>query len=72
MEQLDPVDMSNYALYRCQLYIRQYEDCNKYPTMECRFWPEIRTNNQDGTLVKMLPVIPGKVHNLLHINQTYG
>ena len=37
----------------------------------CLFWPEIRTNNQDGTLGKMLAVIPGKLHNLLQKNQTY-
>ena len=33
--------------------------------MECRFWPEIITKNQDGTILKMLPVIPSKVHNIL-------
>ena len=39
--------------------------------MECHFWPVIRTKNQDGNLVKMFPVIPIKVHNLLQKNQTY-
>ena len=39
--------------------------------MGCRFWTEIRTNNPDGTLGKMFPVIPSKVHNLLQNNQKY-
>ena len=39
--------------------------------MKCRFWPEIKTKNQDGNLGNMLPVILGKVHNLLKKNQTY-
>ena len=38
--------------------------------MKCRFWPEIRMNNQDGTLGKMLSVRPSKLHNLLQKNQT--
>ena len=39
MEKSDLVDTSNYGVYRCGWHIIQYEDCNKYPTMECRFWP---------------------------------
>ena len=39
--------------------------------MECRFWPEIRTNNMDAMIVKMLPVRPSKLHNLLQNNHTY-
>ena len=39
--------------------------------MECRFWPEIRTKNQDGTQGNIFPVRPSKVHNLLKNNQTY-
>ena len=39
--------------------------------MKCRFWPEIRANNQDGTLGNTFPVRPSKVHNLLQKNQTY-
>ena len=39
--------------------------------MKCRFWLEIRTNNQDGNLGKMFPVRPSKVHKLLKNNQTY-
>ena len=68
--QSEPADMSNYGVYRCRWYIRQYENCNKYPTMECRFGPEIRTKNQDSTLGDVLPVRPGKVQNLLHKNIT--
>ena len=43
----------------------------KNPTMKCRFWTEIRTKNQDGTLENMLPARPSKVHNILKNNQTY-
>ena len=71
MDHSDPVSMSNYGVYCFLWYIIQYESCNKYPTMKCRFWPEIRTKNQDGTLGNMLPVRPSKVHNLLQNNQTY-
>ena len=46
------------GVYRCLWYIRKYEDYNKYPTMECHFGPEIIRKNQDGTLGKVLPVIP--------------
>ena len=71
MDQLYLVDMRKYGVYCCQWYNRQYEDCKKYPTTECRFWPEIITKNQDGILVKILPVIPSKVHNLLQNNKKY-
>ena len=37
----------------------------KNPTMKCRFWTEIRTKNQDGTLENMLSVRLSKVHKLL-------
>ena len=70
-DQSYPVDMKNYGVYHFQWYIRKYEDCNKYPTMECFFCPEIRMKNQDGTLGNMLPVRPSKVQNLLQNNQTY-
>ena len=39
--------------------------------MECHFWPEITTKNQDGTNGKMLQVRKIKVHNLLQNIQTY-
>ena len=39
--------------------------------MKCHFGPEIITENQDGTLGKMLLLIPSKVHKLLQKNQTY-
>ena len=63
--------MRNYGVYRCRWYIRKYEYGNKYPSMECRVWSEMRKNNQDGTLGKMFPVIPSKVHKILQNNQTY-
>ena len=50
---------------------KKIQGLQKNPTTECRFWPETRTNNQDGTMVKMFSVIPSKVHNLLQKNQTY-
>ena len=71
MDQSDLFSARNYGVYYFQWYIRQYEDCNKYPTMECRFWTEIVTKNQDDKLGKMLPVTPSKVHNLLEKNQTH-
>ena len=71
MDQSYPVSTGKYGLYCCRWYVRQYEVCNNYPTMDCRFWPEIRTKNQDGKLGNMLPIIPSKVHNLLQNNQTY-
>ena len=64
MDQSYPVDIRNYGVYHFQWQIRKYEDCNKYPTMECRFWPEIRTKNQDVTLGNIFPVRQGKLHNL--------
>ena len=71
MYHLEPFDMRKYGVYHCQWYIIQYEECNKYPTIECRFWTEIRTKNQDSTLVNMLPLIPGKVHNISQNNKIY-
>ena len=65
IDQLEPGSMRYYEVYCCQWYIRQYEDCNKYPTMKCRFWPEIITKNQDGTLVNMFPVRRSKVQKIL-------
>ena len=50
---------------------RKYEDCKTFPTMSCRFWPEIITNNQDGMLGIMFQGRPSKVQNLLKNNQTY-
>ena len=32
-----PVAVRGYGVYRFWCYIRQYEDCTKHPTMECRF-----------------------------------
>ena len=71
MDHLGPVLIRNYGLCHCQWYIRQYEDCKKYPTMKCQFWPEIRTKDQGGTLGEMLSVRTSKVHKLLQNNQTY-
>ena len=65
MDQLELGSMRDYEVYCFQWYIRQYEYCNKYPTMKCRFWSEIITNNQDVTLINMFPVKPSKVHKLL-------
>ena len=71
MDQSDPFSMSNYGVYHCQWYLRKHEDCKKYTTMACRFWPEIRAKNQGGTLGKMLLVRPSKAQDLLQKNQTY-
>ena len=71
MDQYKPVAMSNYGVHCCQCYVRQYEECNKYPTMACRFGPEIRKNNHDGMPGKMFPVIASNVNNLLQNNHTY-
>ena len=71
MDHLEPVSMSNYGVYCCRWYIIQYEECKKYPTTKCRFCPETRMKNQEGTLGKMLPVRSSKIHNVLHKNQTY-
>ena len=38
-----PATMRYYGLYYYWWYIRQYEECNKYPTMECHFF---RNNNE--------------------------
>ena len=69
MDQSDPVDTRKYGVDFCRWYIRKFKDRSKYPTMECRFWPEIITKNQDGTLGKMVPVITSKLHNLLQKNK---
>ena len=71
MNQYDPIAMRNFVVYHCQWYIRQYEECNQYPIMECRFGPKIRTNKQDGTLGNMLPVTSSKVQNLPQKNNIY-
>ena len=39
--------------------------------MECCFWPEIITKNQDIMIGKMLQVIPSQVNNILQKNHTY-
>ena len=71
MDQSDPVDTTNHGVYCYRWYIIQYDNCNKYPTVECQFWIEIRMNNQDSKLVDMFLVRPSKVHNLLQKNKTY-
>ena len=71
MDQSDAVSTSNYGVYFCHWYFRTYEDCNKYPTMECRLWPGIITKNQDNTFGKILSARPGKVNNLLQKNHIY-
>ena len=71
MDQSGPFFMSNYGLYHFQWNLRKHEYCKKYPTMACRFWTEIRTKNQGGTLVNILLVRPSKAQNLLPKNQTY-
>ena len=65
------VAVKEYGAYRFWWHIRQYDECTKHPAMECCFWTEIITNNQDDTIGNMLLVIPSKVHNLLKNNLTY-
>ena len=74
MDQSQPVSVTKYGVYRWRWYVRQYDNCNKYTTMECHFWPEIRKKNQDGMLGKIFPARPIKVHKLLeniHIHVWY-
>ena len=65
MDQLYPVTMIDYGVYRCWWYIRHHEVCTKLPIMECIFWTEIREMQQYGTLGKMLPVISLRVGDFL-------
>ena len=65
MDQSDQVTMRDYGVYRCRWYIRHHEDCTKHPITECRFWPEIRKMQQDGTLGNMWLVRSLQVNDFL-------
>ena len=59
-------------MYCCRRYVRQYDEFRKYRTMECCFYPEKRTNNQDGKLGKMLSLRTSNLHNLLQFRHMCG
>ena len=65
MDQLDPVTMRYYGVFRCQWYTRHHEDYTQHHITKCGFWPNIRKINQDVTFGKMLPVRPLRVNGFL-------
>ena len=71
MDQLDPVTMRYYRVYRYRWYIINHEDCAKHPITECQFWPDIEEMQQDGTLVKMWPVRPLLLNEFLKKRRGY-
>ena len=56
---------------QCRWFIRHHKDCTNNRKMKCHFWPEIREMKQDGTLWKILLVIPLRVNGSLHRYQQY-
>ena len=71
MDQLDPIDMRDYGVYRCRWYIRYHKDFTPNCAIEFIIWPETIEIKQDGTLGKMLPVRPLRVNGFLKRYQTY-
>ena len=71
MDKSDPVTTRDYGVYQCQWYTRHHKDCTKYPIMECRFGPDIREIQKDGTLGNMWTVRPLQVDEFLKKCQGY-
>ena len=71
MENSEPIFMKDYGVYCCQWKIRKYVDFTNRLSRECHFKPWIINKNQDGMIVNMVPVKPGKVQNLPQKNNIY-
>ena len=50
--------MHDYGIYRCKFWDKHLNDAESLPTIDCRFWPEVRHVSPHNTLTTRINVSP--------------
>ena len=50
--------MHDYGIYRCKFWDKHLKDAESLPTIDCRFWPEVRHVSPHNTLTTRINVSP--------------